>query len=257
MPETVSSAPGALPSHVAIIMDGNGRWARRRGLDRPAGHREGLEATRRAVRFFAEQGVATLTLFAFSSENWGRPQDEVEALFELFVSAIEAELPELSERGILLRFIGDRASFPEDLQRRMQDAEEATAGNDRMQLVVALGYGGRWDILEAARRWFESGGPETGSTGPDAEAAFGAHLSTAGLPDVDLLIRTGGEQRISNFLLWQAAYAELLFLDTYWPDIEGADLEGCLAWYARRQRRFGCVPGPGDTGERQGAVDGA
>lgn len=224
-------------------MDGNGRWAQARGLDRSEGHREGLEATRRAVRFYAEQGVSTLSLFAFSSENWGRPRAEVEALFDLFVSAIEAELPELVERGIRLRFIGDRASFPQNLQGRMTEAEEATSGNTGMSLVVALGYGGRWDILQAAQRWVAKGGPQANG---DGEAAFADELSTAGLADVDLLIRTGGEQRISNFLLWQAAYAEILFIETYWPDIGARDLERSLAWYAQRQRRFGCVP----VGER-------
>ncbi|WP_018862312.1 MULTISPECIES: polyprenyl diphosphate synthase [unclassified Thioalkalivibrio] len=238
MPVTSATDP-ALPGHVAVIMDGNGRWAQARGLDRSAGHREGLEATRRAVRYYAEHGVHTLTLFAFSSENWGRPRAEVEALFELFVSAIEAELPELVERGIRLRFIGDRATFPPTLQGRMDEAEVATAGNDGMCLVVALGYGGRWDILQAARRWAAKGGSEHDG---NAEAAFAAELSTAGLSDVDLLIRTGGEQRISNFLLWQAAYAEVLFLETYWPDVGEKDFERSLAWYARRQRRFGCVP---------------
>ncbi|WP_024327245.1 polyprenyl diphosphate synthase [Thioalkalivibrio sp. AKL19] len=245
----VSSTPSeALPAHVAIIMDGNGRWAEARGLTRSEGHRAGLEATRQAVRFFAEQGVDTLTLFAFSSENWSRPRDEVEALFELFVSAIEAELPELVERGIALTFIGDRASFPQDLQARMTEAEQASARNERMRLVVALGYGGRWDILQAARRWV-AGGDEA----PDPEASFSGYLSTAGLPDVDLLIRTGGERRISNFLLWQSAYAELLFIETFWPDVSTAELQEGLSWYARRQRRFGRViasaagPEPGEV----------
>ncbi|WP_028484001.1 polyprenyl diphosphate synthase [Thioalkalivibrio sp. ALE17] len=240
-----------LPAHVAIIMDGNGRWAEARGLSRSEGHRAGLEATRNAVRFFAEQGVGTLTLFAFSSENWGRPREEVEALFDLFVSAIEAELPELVERGIALRFIGDRATFPSDLQARMTEAEHATAGNDRMCLVVALGYGGRWDILQAARRWVADS-----DRGADPEAAFSGYLSTAGLPDVDLLIRTGGEHRVSNFLLWQVAYAELLFIETFWPDVTNTELEEGLTWYASRQRRFGRVPAAGDAaapGEATGA----
>ncbi|WP_018873005.1 polyprenyl diphosphate synthase [Thioalkalivibrio sp. ALJ16] len=235
MPVT-HKVPQALPAHVAIIMDGNGRWAEARGQQRADGHRAGLEATRLAVRFLAEQGVRTLTLFAFSSENWGRPREEVEALFELFVSAIEAELPELVERGIALRFIGDRASFPPDLQTRMSEAEQASADNDRMCLVVALGYGGRWDIVQAARRWVADGAP-----GADAESDFADYLSTAGLPDVDLLIRTGGERRISNFLLWQAAYAELLFIDTFWPDVTADELRQGLTWYASRQRRFGRV----------------
>ncbi|WP_019627020.1 polyprenyl diphosphate synthase [Thioalkalivibrio sp. ALJT] len=229
--------PQTLPAHVAIIMDGNGRWAEARGQQRAAGHRAGLEATRLAVRFFAEQGVDALTLFAFSSENWGRPQEEVEALFELFVSAIEAELPELVEGGIVLRFIGDRASFPSDLQSRMREAEQASAANDGMCLVVALGYGGRWDVMQAARRWVADGAAES----EDPEGTFEDYLSTAGLPDVDLLIRTGGEHRISNFLLWQAAYAELLFIDTFWPDVTAEELKQGLAWYASRQRRFGRV----------------
>jgi len=229
-----ASSPDATPAHVAIIMDGNGRWAESRGLARSEGHREGLEATRRAVRYFVEQGVGTLTLFAFSSENWGRPREEVEALFELFVTAIEAELPELIERGITLRFIGDRGGFPADLQARMGDSEKATRHNDRMYLVIALGYGGRWDILQAAQRWVAAGeGLEGG------EDSFARYLSTHGLPDVDLLIRTGGEQRLSNFLLWQAAYAEILFVDTFWPDVTESDLGRSLVWYARRQRRFG------------------
>ncbi|WP_018141028.1 polyprenyl diphosphate synthase [Thioalkalivibrio sp. ALJ7] len=233
MPVT-STPTGALPAHVAIIMDGNGRWAEARGLSRSEGHRAGLEATRQSVRFFAEQGVRALTLFAFSSENWGRPQDEIDALFDLFVSAIEAELPELVERGIALTFIGDRASFPTALQARMSEAEQASAGNEQMRLVVALGYGGRWDILQAARRWAAEG-----DEGRDSEAEFASYLSTAGMPDVDLLIRTGGERRISNFLLWQAAYAELLFLEAFWPEVTSTELEQGLAWYTSRQRRFG------------------
>jgi undecaprenyl diphosphate synthase len=228
--------PPPIPAHVAIIMDGNGRWAEARGLSRSEGHRRGLQATRRAVEFFANRGVRALTVFAFSSENWQRPRDEVEALLELFVSAIEAEVPELIEKGIRLRFIGERGGFPEQLQERMAESEAATHANDVMTLVVALGYGGRWDILQAARRWLR----ESGSGEPDPEA-FENYLSTAGLPPLDLLIRTGGEQRISNFLLWQAAYAELCFLDVLWPDVDDEALQAALDAYAGRQRRFGCT----------------
>jgi undecaprenyl diphosphate synthase len=224
------------PAHVAIIMDGNGRWAETRGLSRSEGHREGLKATRRAIEFFANHGAQALTVFAFSSENWQRPREEIAALFDLFVSAIEAELPELLERGIRLRFIGQREGFPEQLRQRMAEAENVTAANTGMTLVVALGYGGRWDILQAALRWVrEAPGGE-----PDPET-FESHLSTAGLPPLDLLIRTGGEQRISNFLLWQSAYAELCFLDVLWPDVDETALQDALDVYARRQRRFGCT----------------
>ncbi|MFO8152398.1 polyprenyl diphosphate synthase [Thioalkalivibrio sp.] len=236
-PDSVET--GRIPAHVAVIMDGNGRWAEARGLPRSAGHRAGLKATRRAVEFFANRGVRALTLFAFSSENWQRPQAEVEALLELFVTAIEEELPELREKGIRLRFIGAREQFPRDLRSRMGEAEAQTAANDTMTLVVALGYGGRWDILQAALRWArQSSGPD-----PDPEA-FEAFLSTAGLPELDLLIRTGGEQRISNFLLWQAAYAELCFLDALWPETGEAELQEALDTYARRQRRFGRTSEP-------------
>jgi undecaprenyl diphosphate synthase len=196
----------------------------------------GLRATRRAVEFFANRGVRALTLFAFSSENWQRPRAEVEALLDLFVAAIEDEVPELCEKGIRLRFIGERADFPEQLQRRMAEAEAATGANDTMTLVVALGYGGRWDILQAALRWVR----ESPATEPDPED-FENCLSTAGLPELDLLIRTGGEQRISNFLLWQAAYAELCFLDVLWPDVGDRELQETLDIFAHRQRRFGCT----------------
>ena len=226
----------ASPAHVAIIMDGNGRWAETRGLSRSEGHREGLKATRRAIEFFANRGAQALTVFAFSSENWQRPREEIAALFDLFVSAIEAELPELLERGIRLRFIGEREGFPEQLRERMAEAENLTAANSGMTLVVALGYGGRWDILQAALRWVrEAQGGE-----PDPET-FESYLSTAGLPPLDLLIRTGGEQRISNFLLWQSAYAELCFLDVLWPDVDETALQDALGVYVRRQRRFGCT----------------
>ncbi|MBS0002030.1 MAG: di-trans,poly-cis-decaprenylcistransferase [Thioalkalivibrio sp.] len=240
-PHSVETGP--IPAHVAVIMDGNGRWAEARGLSRSEGHRAGLKATRRAVEFFANRGVRALTLFAFSSENWQRPRAEVEALLDLFVTAIEEELPELRQKGIRLRFIGAREQFPRELQSRMGEAEAQTAANDTMTLVVALGYGGRWDILQAARRWIR----QSTGTDPDPEA-FEAFLSTAGLPELDLLIRTGGEQRISNFLLWQAAYAELCFLDALWPETGEAELQGALDIYSRRQRRFGL------TSERRGAA---
>lgn len=229
-----SAGTDSAPAHVAIIMDGNGRWAETRGLSRSEGHRKGLRATRKAVEFFANRGVRVLTLFAFSSENWHRPRAEVDALFNLFVAAIEDELPELREKGIRLRFIGLRDEFPGELQERMAVAEAETSDNETMTLVVALGYGGRWDILQAALRWVRESAPADPE--PDAFEDF---LSTRGLPDVDLLIRTGGEQRISNFLLWQAAYAEFCFLDSLWPDVGVPELQYALDCYMHRQRRFG------------------
>jgi undecaprenyl diphosphate synthase len=227
---------GVLPRHVAIIMDGNGRWARSRGLSRSDGHRAGLEATRNAVEYLGNRGIQALTLFAFSSENWSRPQPEVDALLELFLTAIETELPELVQQGIRLRFIGDRAAFPSDLQSRMGEAERACERNHGMQLAIALGYGGRWDILEAAQRCCDM--RESTAEGFSVEA-FTASLSTQGMPELDLLIRTGGERRLSNFLLWQAAYAELYFMDVFWPDVQDQDLAIAIDDFVSRQRRFG------------------
>lgn len=225
------------PQHVAIIMDGNGRWAQARGLSRSDGHRQGLQATRDAVEFFARRGTQVLTLFAFSSENWQRPRDEVEALLDLFMTSIEAELPELIEQGIRLRFIGDRASFPQPLRERMHEAEQESRSGQAMILVVALGYGGHWDILQAVQRYCQAAQAEQHLT-PEV---FEGYLSTSGLPAVDFLIRTGGEQRISNFLLWQTAYAELCFLSEMWPDVDAVVLERALLNYRQRQRRFGGV----------------
>ncbi|RMD78956.1 MAG: di-trans,poly-cis-decaprenylcistransferase [Gammaproteobacteria bacterium] len=229
----------ALPRHIAIIMDGNGRWARRRHLPRIAGHRQGLEAVRRVVRGCAERGVEVLTLFAFSSENWRRPPQEVGLLMELFLGALQRESRRLQENGVALRVIGDRAAFPERLRRAIAEAEALCAGGERLTLVVAANYGGRWDIVQAARalaRRAAAGELDPEAIGPrDLEA----HLALGDLPEPDLFIRTGGEQRISNFLLWQLAYTELYFTDTLWPDFDEAALEAALASYARRQRRFG------------------
>jgi len=235
----------AIPAHVAIIMDGNGRWAEARGFSRSEGHRKGLQATRRAVEYFANRGVKVLTLFAFSSENWQRPEAEVATLLEIFVTAIEAELPELTERGIRMRFIGERERFPAALAERMADAEHCTSNNDVMVLIIALGYGGQWDIVQAAQRWCREAARDERNERNEPrldQERFESYLSTAGLPPVDLLLRTGGEQRISNFLLWQVAYAELCFLDVLWPDIGSDDFTQVLATYAGRQRRFGMVP---------------
>lgn len=227
---------GVLPRHVAIIMDGNGRWARSRGLSRSDGHRAGLEATRNAVEYLGNRGIEALTLFAFSSENWSRPQPEVDALLELFLTAIETELPELVRQGIRLRFIGDREAFPVDLQSRMMEAERGCARNQGMQLAIALGYGGRWDILQAAQRCCALQNPAGNEFTVEA---FSASLSTQGMPELDLLIRTGGERRLSNFLLWQAAYAELYFTDVFWPDVQDEDLAVAIHDFVSRQRRFG------------------
>jgi undecaprenyl diphosphate synthase len=237
-----------LPRHVAVIMDGNGRWAARRALPRHLGHRAGARAVREMVESCARRGIEALTLFAFSSENWNRPEDEVTRLMELFVESIDKEVPELDANGIRLRFIGERGQLRPALQQRLAEAERRTAGNTRMQLLVAVSYGGRWDIVQAARRLAER--CVAGELAPAQidEAAFAGALALGDVPDPDLFIRTGGEQRISNFLLWNLAYTELYVCDTAWPDFRDADLQRALDHYARRQRRFGRTSGQLDAG---------
>jgi undecaprenyl diphosphate synthase len=235
--------PPGLPAHVAIIMDGNGRWAAARSLPRVAGHRAGVEAVRRCVRMAIEAGVGFLTLYAFSSENWRRPAAEVLDLTGLLRHFLRAEIAELHQRGVRLRVIGDRSRFDGDIQRDLLAAEQRTAANTSLTLVVALSYGGRAEIVAAARA--AAAAVRDGRIDPEQldEAAFGQLLSTAGLPDPDLIIRTSGEQRLSNFLLWQSAYAELVFLDVLWPDFAQPHFAEALAEFARRERRFGARPG--------------
>lgn len=228
-----------LPRHVAIIMDGNGRWAKKRLLPRAAGHKAGVDAVRRVVKACIEKKIAVLTLFAFSSENWRRPAQEVSYLMDLFVSALDREAKKLHEQNIKLSFIGDRTRFDEKLQRYMCEAEELTINNDGLHLVIAANYGGQWEISEAARRLaveVEQGRLSSKEISPELLAA---QLNTAHLPAPDLLIRTSGEQRISNFLLWQLAYSELYFTDVLWPDFSAEELDKALAFYAARERRFG------------------
>jgi len=228
-----------MPRHVAIIMDGNGRWAELRGLPRSAGHESGIEPVRETVRAAADVGLKTLTLFAFSSENFSRPAAEVDSLMVLFVEALEREIDELHANGVRVRFIGARDTLGGPLALAMSAAEARTAGNDRLELVIAVAYGGRWDLIQAARRLASAA--RAGQIDPAAidESVFAASLATAGLPPIDLLIRTGGEQRISNFLLWDLAYAELYFSERLWPEFDRRELEHALACFSARQRRFG------------------
>jgi len=240
----------ALPQHVAIVMDGNGRWAEGRGELRSAGHKAGIEPVRMCIREFAKRDVRALTLFAFSSENWRRPDTEVAALMSLFFEALDGKIDELHANGVRLRIIGDRRALSVRLQQRVAEAEARTAGNPGLMLQIAVSYGGHWDILEAARRLSRK--VASGALRPEAidEAAFAAELQLGGLPDPDLFIRTGGERRISNFLLWNLAYAELHFTDVLWPDFGIADLETALADFELRQRRFGLVRGQRPAGHR-------
>ncbi|HKK05179.1 MAG: isoprenyl transferase [Gammaproteobacteria bacterium] len=229
----------AIPRHIAVVMDGNGRWAKQRSLPRFAGHRAGVEAVRGTVQACVELGVEVLTLFAFSSENWRRPEKEVGLLMELFLTALEHEVGKLHRNNVRLRIIGDRSAFAPKLQASIASSEELTRDNDGLVLNVAANYGGRWDILQAARQLGER--IERGELAPadiDA-AAFQACLSLPSLPEPDLFIRTGGEQRISNFLLWHLAYTELYFTPTLWPDFDRAALDEALEAFANRQRRFG------------------
>jgi undecaprenyl diphosphate synthase len=217
---------------VAIIMDGNGRWAERQGLPVAEGHRAGTKALRRTVEAGIDLGVETLIVYAFSTENWSRPEGEVEDLMEIFGETIERELPDLARQGVRARFLGRRDRAPDELRAQMEGLEDETAHNERLDLWIAFDYGGRAELVEAARRLVEAG------VEPDEES-LRANLYAPELPDPDLLIRTSGELRISNFLLWQLAYAELVFLDVLWPDFGAAELEDALAAYAQRRRRFG------------------
>lgn len=232
---------GRVPHHVAIIMDGNGRWAKQRGMPRIAGHRQGAEAVRRTVEAAGELGVAYLTLFSFSSENWRRPESEVRDLMGLLRRYLKSEMAELHAKNVRVKVIGERHRLEPDIQGLVEEAERTTAGNDGMTLTLALSYGGRSEIADAARRIAET--VKHGLLEPAAidETLFASYLWTVGLPDPDLLIRTSGEKRISNFLLWQCAYAEFVYSDLYWPDFDGAALRAALDEYARRERRFGAT----------------
>ena len=228
-----------IPRHIAIVMDGNGRWARARHRPRSFGHNAGRKAVRETVESCLREGVQALTLFAFSSENWRRPPDEVGALMSLFVRALDKEVDELHGYGVRLRFIGELDAFDAPLRQRMQAAMSHTAGNDKLQLNIAVNYGGRWDIVQAARKAAEAVAQGELQAGQIDEQWLNRRTCLAELPPLDLFIRTGGETRLSNFLLWQAAYAELYFTDTLWPDFDQASLRRAIEDYARRERRFG------------------
>jgi undecaprenyl diphosphate synthase len=221
-----------IPHHVAIVMDGNGRWATRRFMPRVAGHKKGMDALRACVRHCAERGVKVLTVFAFSSENWKRPAEEVSALMELLASALAREVPKLRAEGVRLHFVGDRSALSEKVRAGLLQAESATASNSRLLLNICFNYGGRWDIVQASAKLAARGEPVT-------EESLARAMALAHVPDPDLVIRTGGEQRISNFLLWQSAYSELYFTDKLWPEFDAAALDAALADYASRERRFG------------------
>jgi undecaprenyl diphosphate synthase len=238
-PRPAAGAPQAPPAHVAIIMDGNRRWAEARGVPIALGHRAGAEAARRAVEAAAQAGIGWLTLFAFSSENWRRPTEEVSALSGLLRLYLRNEVAALVRDGVKLHVIGDHSRFGADLSAMVADAEKATAGGTRLNLVMALSYGARDEILAATRAIASAA--KAGTLDPEAlsEAQFSGFLQTAGMPDPDLIIRTSGEQRLSNFLLWQAAYAEFVFMDVLWPDFSAEDLQGAVAEYHRRERRYG------------------
>ncbi|MEO7750366.1 MAG: polyprenyl diphosphate synthase [Sphingomicrobium sp.] len=237
--EEESAGSRQMPRHVAIIMDGNGRWARQRGLPRVAGHKAGAEAVRRAMQFASDQGIEVLTLYAFSSENWRRSPEEISDLTNLMRFYLDRELASLLREGVRLKLIGDYSAFGPDLVERLEKAVERTSGNDRLTLVVALNYGSRAEIASAARALAAKAEAGEIDAADIDEDAIAAELQTSDLPDLDLMIRTSGEMRLSNFLLWQAAYAELLFIDTLWPDFDEASFTDALSRFAGRERRFG------------------
>ena len=229
----------SIPQHIAIIMDGNGRWAQKLHMPRTVGHAKGAAGVRDLVEFCAHKGVKYLTLFAFSTENWSRPEEEVSTLMGLFLQYLEKELKNLSQAGVRLQVIGDVTGFAQELQDRIAEAVKATADNNGIVLTVAANYGGQWDIVQAVQRW-QAAHPQAKAQELTQEE-LAKYLSTASMPNPDLLIRTGGEQRISNFLLWQVAYAELYFTDVLWPEFDAVQMEFALDWYQTRQRRFGAL----------------
>ncbi|GAB3533293.1 isoprenyl transferase [Photobacterium alginatilyticum] len=240
---TIENALSAdnLPKHIAVIMDGNGRWAKAKGKARVFGHKAGVEAVRKTVSTASRLGIKVVTLFAFSSENWRRPEDEVSLLMELFMTVLGREVKRLHKNNIRLRIIGDKTRFSQRLQKKIAEAELLTADNTGMVLNIAANYGGQWDIMQAAKRLVNQVA-ENGLTAEDiTEDMLVQGLSTSGLPEVDLLIRTSGECRISNFMLWQMAYAELYFTEQHWPDFDEQSLADAVAWYVNRERRFGCT----------------
>ena len=235
------SANPPSPRHVAVIMDGNGRWANARGLPRTLGHRQGAEAVRRCIAGAMEQGIPFLTLFGFSSENWRRSNTEVQDLMGLLRRYLQSEIAEFHKNRIRLRVIGERDRLPKDIVRLIEEAEKGTADNDALNLTIAISYGGRQEIAAAARQF--AAAVQAGQLSPEDidEDTFSAGLLTAGIPDPDLVIRTSGEQRVSNFLLWQAAYSEFIFVDKLWPDFDKSDLDAALAEFRRRERRYGAA----------------
>jgi undecaprenyl diphosphate synthase len=239
--DTPSGGEMLIPQHVAIIMDGNGRWAQTRGLPRSEGHRRGVEAVKRAAKFAGDRGIKYLTLFSFSSENWSRPQAEIDDLLNLLRYFIRRDLNDLNKNNVKIRLIGSRERIPEDILEMISRAERETAGNTGLNLVVAFNYGSRDEIVRAAIRFAEDA--QKGEVCPRdlTPARFEHYLDTDGIPDPDLIIRTSGEQRISNFLLWQAAYSELLFLPVFWPDFTDRDFAEALKEFAKRDRRYGGV----------------
>ena len=244
------ASPARVPRHLAVIMDGNGRWAERRRRPRAIGHRAGARAVNLCIDFCIEHGIEALTLFAFSSENWGRPEEEVGALMKLFLNALDREVDELHRRGVRVRFIGERERFGAAILARMAAAEATTRANTVLHLTIAASYGGRWDIANAARALARE--VAAGRLQPDDidETSLGLHTALADLPAPDLFIRTGGDLRISNFLLWQLAYTELWFTETLWPDVDAATLRQALADYAMRERRFGLTGAQAGTPQR-------
>jgi len=236
----------SVPRHIAVIMDGNGRWAKKRFMPRTLGHREGVKATRRAVEACSKNKVEALTLFAFSSENWRRPEEEVGLLMKLFLVTLRGEVKRLHRNKVKVRFIGDKSPFNATLREEMEAAEKRTANNSGMYLNIAVNYGGRWDIAHAAKRLCQDVEAGKVTAAEVDEALFGCYVDLSDLPEPDLFIRTGGERRISNYLLWQLAYTELYFTDALWPDFDENTLDEALVFYAQRQRRFG------RTGEQVG-----
>lgn len=225
-----------LPRHIAIIMDGNGRWAKKRFLPRFAGHRRGVETVRDSVKYCLARGIEYLTLFAFSSENWRRPEEEVTLLMQLFVRALQQEVSKLDKNGVRLRVVGDLSRFDPELRSLISESEQKTAGNDKLTLTIAANYGGRWDILQAVNRMVVERGEKQADW---SEADLAPFLSMSYAPEPDLFIRTGGEERVSNFLLWQLAYSEFYFTDTLWPEFDSAAFDSAIESYQKRERRFG------------------